>query len=258
MKLNENIYFFRKQKGMTQGELAAKLGVSDQAVSKWESAQCCPDLSLLPQLAEIFGVSLDTLFGIEREDTPAADLQELCDEIRRLFHRLEKGKAFDTAYRLSQLLHEAACCDGYKKHLPWQPDRDYFADQTPNGWSFSACSEPGGTTVQTPCGVFFSSSRTCLKPKLHELRALAAMLSRMSDPIYLRVMYALYSLTAEDFDRFVSAEEIAAEAKLTAGEVDRMLDLLPVTAKEEEGILLFRPEGSFMHLPPLLMMLRDR
>ena len=42
-----------------------KLGVTNQSVSKWESAQCCPDISLIPKLADIFDVSIDELFGRE-------------------------------------------------------------------------------------------------------------------------------------------------------------------------------------------------
>ncbi len=48
---------------LTQGELAEKLGVSTAAVSKWEQETSCPDISLLPQIAEIFNVSIDELFG---------------------------------------------------------------------------------------------------------------------------------------------------------------------------------------------------
>lgn len=57
-KINEQIAFLRKQKGMTQEELSNALGVTNQAVSKWESAQCCPDIQLLPDIAKLFDVSV--------------------------------------------------------------------------------------------------------------------------------------------------------------------------------------------------------
>jgi len=65
LKLNDTISFYRKKQGLTQEELAVKLGVTNQSVSKWESAQCCPDISLIPKLADIFETSIDELFGRE-------------------------------------------------------------------------------------------------------------------------------------------------------------------------------------------------
>lgn len=63
-KLNENIAFFRKKRGITQEELANALGVTNQAVSKWESGKCAPDIQLLPDIAEYFNISIDELFGL--------------------------------------------------------------------------------------------------------------------------------------------------------------------------------------------------
>ena len=60
--LGENIRRFRKKMKMTQEELADKIGVSFQAVSKWENAQSAPDISLLPLLAEVFKCRIDDLF----------------------------------------------------------------------------------------------------------------------------------------------------------------------------------------------------
>lgn len=51
----------RKQRGMTQLELAGKLGVTDKAISKWERNLSCPDINTLPVLADALGVSLEEL-----------------------------------------------------------------------------------------------------------------------------------------------------------------------------------------------------
>jgi len=61
--LSENISKFRKQKGLTQEELANKIGVTYQAVSKWKTGQSSPDISLLPDLAFIFETNIDSLMG---------------------------------------------------------------------------------------------------------------------------------------------------------------------------------------------------
>ena len=61
LKINENITALRKQAGISQKNLANRLNVSIQAVSKWETGKCCPDIELLPDLATFLGVSIDKL-----------------------------------------------------------------------------------------------------------------------------------------------------------------------------------------------------
>ena len=60
-KIGNLIYQLRKEKNMTQLQLAEKLGISDKAVSKWERGLGSPDLSLMPKLSEILGVDLEKL-----------------------------------------------------------------------------------------------------------------------------------------------------------------------------------------------------
>ena len=59
--LGKRIAELRKKKGLKQETLAEKLAVSPQAVSKWENDLSCPDISVLPQLADILGVTIDQL-----------------------------------------------------------------------------------------------------------------------------------------------------------------------------------------------------
>lgn len=62
----------RREKGLTQEQLANELGISYQAVSKWENELSSPDISALPLLADIFGVSVDALFGRETAEKETA------------------------------------------------------------------------------------------------------------------------------------------------------------------------------------------
>lgn len=65
MKLNEKILYYRKRAGLSQEALAAKVGVSRQAVSKWELGDTVPELEKLVALAKIFGVTTDELLGMK-------------------------------------------------------------------------------------------------------------------------------------------------------------------------------------------------
>ncbi len=79
--LAENIQKYRKKSGLTQEELANKLGVTFQAVSKWENAKSAPDIMFLPKMAELFGCNIDSLFSEETGiDMPWGD-----DDVIRIF-----------------------------------------------------------------------------------------------------------------------------------------------------------------------------
>lgn len=63
MTMAENIKAYRNNKGLNQYEFAEKLGISPQAVSKWECGQSCPSIENLCMISEIFGISIDTLLS---------------------------------------------------------------------------------------------------------------------------------------------------------------------------------------------------
>lgn len=74
------IVSLRKEKGMTQLELAEKMGVTDKAVSKWERDLSFPDVSSIPKLAEIFEVSVDDLMQVKtktKETPPDNKINEI-------------------------------------------------------------------------------------------------------------------------------------------------------------------------------------
>ena len=73
LTMGARISAHRKNKGLTQEALANTLGVSNQAVSKWESDVCCPDIALLPQLVDALEMTLDELFGRESKAAIAND-----------------------------------------------------------------------------------------------------------------------------------------------------------------------------------------
>ena len=70
----------RKQHGMTQLELAEKMGVTDKAVSKWERDLSCPDINTIPNLAEILGVSVEELMQVKKTaEAPAGKAGEILE-----------------------------------------------------------------------------------------------------------------------------------------------------------------------------------
>ena len=66
MTVGDKIKKIRAFRGMTQKELGEKLFVSDKTVSRWECDECTPELSLIPAIAELFGITTDELLRGER------------------------------------------------------------------------------------------------------------------------------------------------------------------------------------------------
>ena len=85
--IGKRIANYRKEKHMTQEELAGKMGVSAQAVSKWETDTSCPDIAALPQLCKILGITTDELLTGKSEEVrivPAAERKPFEELVFRL------------------------------------------------------------------------------------------------------------------------------------------------------------------------------
>ena len=114
LKLAENIRFFRKNKKMTQEQLAESLGVTVGAVSKWESAMTTPEISMIMRLAEFFDTSMDVLVGYHLQNKSLPQIMEQLKELRQ-------QKEYDDAISLGEkalqkypnyfdLVYETALC----------------------------------------------------------------------------------------------------------------------------------------------------
>ena len=92
--IGETIAKLRRERGMTQEALAESMGVSSQTISKWENSTTCPDIFLLPVLADFFGVSVDDLYGRATEEKGLhrqESVNEAMDQMRRVIVRCFYG-----------------------------------------------------------------------------------------------------------------------------------------------------------------------
>ncbi len=95
-----NISRYRKERGLTQEELARTLGLSFQAISKWENAQTMPELSLLPELSKSLNVSVDKLLGYVSQDNPISIYEEEY-KVPKYYWGVEPNRA---CYQVLQLM----------------------------------------------------------------------------------------------------------------------------------------------------------
>ena len=81
--IGETIASLRKQKGMTQNELAEKMNVTDKAVSKWERDLSCPDINTISKLADILDVSVEELLKAKKKEN--SNTTQMKDLINLIF-----------------------------------------------------------------------------------------------------------------------------------------------------------------------------
>lgn len=99
----ENIAYYRKHAGLTQSALAEKLNYSDKSVSKWERAEGIPDVTVLYKMAELFGVTVDTLLGRSDGVTKSS---------RSVRHRIIPMLSVGVVWLTAAVLHFAASVTG--------------------------------------------------------------------------------------------------------------------------------------------------
>ena len=80
LKIGEKIKAKRRERDYTQEELANILGVSKAAVSKWENDESFPDVTMLPQIAQLFHITMDELFDYIKEKTGGRELNNYIDK----------------------------------------------------------------------------------------------------------------------------------------------------------------------------------
>lgn len=102
--IGKKLYELRKQSCFTQDFVAEKLGVSAQAVSKWENDIACPDIMLLPNIANLYGISIDELFKNEEVQSNV---------------KFEKKEKIDDNELIFRVYVDTANGDDIKVNLPY-------------------------------------------------------------------------------------------------------------------------------------------
>ena len=106
--LSEKIYTLRRKSGLSQEQLAEKIGVSRQAISKWEGGLSIPELEKIRALSEFFNVSIDELTREQETDNPSDDTEEKQNRFFLMLDRRSMSDSFRRNYDDTSIFRRAA------------------------------------------------------------------------------------------------------------------------------------------------------
>ena len=129
-EIGRKISEFRKVSNMTQMELADRLNISFQAVSNWERGNSMPDISKLPELAELFGISIDELLGKKSElitNIIEGDIEEFLGNTLVAAEELKEAAPILQPAQIERIVAVSYThLDVYKRQeevFPWWPEK---------------------------------------------------------------------------------------------------------------------------------------
>ena len=233
--IGKKIASLRKSKSYTQEKLAGIIGVSAQAVSKWESETTMPDIMLLPVIADIFEISIDELFG---KDSPK--------ESRKITFEDVTDVAYDAVL---ESMARAWANDGSGKSVEEVAETTKKQLQKhPQSHSMILSYKNGGVYANSRLGVVFRERFEDVTMLLEDERAGDAM-RLLADPTVRLILayllkYAKTTVTAASVSEKCGLQEKDAEQAL-----DRLLECRLISCQSVdmgEGILkIYRTVGSY-------------
>ena len=248
MSLSGNIKRLRLDKNLTQEQLATKLGVSAQAVSKWETSETYPDGALLVPLANELEVSLDELFGNE-----TVTMADISGRIVKLLHNTEAKERFNVArdigWQIERGLFNCRMEIGKRydpNEIKNQKNASYILDD--NGFTIvSNGKEPFFSVFPQPAegyGHFLND-----KKDLQEIFAALSHESTMNALIYLYHKTENYVFEKEVLERDCAIQKEQLETVLDDLLTLKVIWMQKLTINGEERMLFYsRPNHNLLAL----------
>lgn len=237
MSLSTNIKRLRLEKNMTQEQLATKLGVSAQAVSKWETSETYPDGALLVPLANEFGVSLDELF-----DNASVSMADISGKIISLIENTEPLERFNIARDICWQIERGLF------NCRMKIEKKYDPNEIKNQKNSSYILGDTGFTVvsngKEPFFCIFPQSEKGFGDFLNDKESLQRIFAALSHENTMKVLMYLYRKT-ENYV-FESAV-LEKDCELTNAQIEDVLDDLLTLGVIWKNELTINGEGRILY-----------
>ena len=211
--LHEQLQKLRKEKGLTQEELAKVFGVTNQAISKWESGTCYPDISLLPEIADFYGINIDILFSKEKPKKNKVNGDNFPDEAHMLLHKF---------FYDATMMRFTCVCSSDEEQMKYQKSK------LANGMCIGCFSNTNGAVIISDTLSFVEREyKTLGSEKIFSQNA--KYLRYLSDEKLRNILQYQYKENFSDLkliNRLFSAEEISEKCGYSLADTEDVLDLL--------------------------------
>jgi transcriptional regulator with XRE-family HTH domain len=188
LKIGEVIINYRKEKGLTQEQLAEAVGVSTPAVSKWETGNTYPDITLLAPIARVLGIATDQLLSYQ-EELSDAEILQYEKQLEELFDK----KGFEAGYiQCEKLIHEFPNSNNLKYHFAQLYQRELVLCKVAD--------EKRKTTAINRASEIYEQILASKDPKLTSAAAVSLASLSMTAGRYDRAEQLLGSLPKTDVD----------------------------------------------------------
>lgn len=216
MSFSQNVKRLRLEKNLTQEQLASSLGVSAQAVSKWETSETYPDGSLLVPIARELGVSLDELF-----DNDSVSMADISRRIMSLIHDTETKERFNIARDIGWQIERGL----FNCHI--QLDKKYDPDEIKNLHNASYILDDSGFTFisngKEPFFSVFPQPEEGFGHFLKDREELQKIFAALSHPDTMNALIYLYHKT----ENYVfESEVLAKDSKIANDQIGMVLNNL--------------------------------
>ena len=185
MSMGKNIAYFRKSKGYTQEELGQKIGVTNQAVSKWESETSMPDIMLLPRIAKALDVTLDDLFADRVLNTSTQESKVFNEQAVHSFPKDAQAMIIDSLCQQTNLVN----CNSWDFLKAEQNPSTKKFDQIRQFYTMCCLSDTSGAAFVSNTLTMIDS---CMKPtdigSIFDKPEVASGMKKLSDPYVRQVL----------------------------------------------------------------------
>lgn len=177
--ISKNIALFRKSKGYTQERLGEILGVTNRAISKWESGISMPDIMLLPKIAQALDITLEELYGIK-----ASEEKVKADDFPAFMHK-----------KMTELFYTQAGGDKYFDDTSFA----YTLDAIKNGWEMTCISDTGGAVyISKELSFTELDYKTPDSESIFISRETASIMQKLSSPDVRKLLTYMYKASFDD------------------------------------------------------------